>query len=143
MKGSLSRFSKRFKIVAMAIAISFVSVLFVSIFAESFIPQINSSEGICLFDRSLECPETVSEHITQWQQTFDNASQNSIFVIIAALLAFLATVLAVAIPTSVKVNLHERYRSKILLRSRRDKSDKLFDYILQAFSNGILHPKLF
>lgn len=143
MKGSLSRFSRHFKIIAMVITISFVGVIFVGIFAESFVPQINSSESICLFERSLECSETVSEHIMQWQQTFDIASQNSIFIIIATLLALLATVLAVAIPSNVEANLHERYRPKILLRSRRERLGRLFSYIFQAFSNGILHPKLF
>jgi|GEM_PF-6436793 len=45
MKGSFSKFSLRSKVMAITIAISFVSVLFVGLLAETFVPQINSSEG--------------------------------------------------------------------------------------------------
>ncbi len=142
MNGTLFTFSKCFQVIAIIIAISFVSVVFVGMFTESFAPQINSNERTCLFDWSQECSETVSEHTAQWQQTFDNVP-NNLFVVLIILLAFLAAVLTVLVPTNATASLHEEYTPRILLNARRDKFDKLFNYILQAFSNGILHPKLF
>jgi hypothetical protein len=126
----------------MVIALSFVGVIFIGIFAEALVPQMNANEGACLFDRSTECSETISEHTLEWLQTFDVATANSLFALVT-LLGFLATILAVAIPTNVKANLLELYQGKILLRLGRDKLDKLSDYLLQAFSDGILNPKLF
>ena len=143
MKESSMRFSIYAKTFAVFVAISFVGVIFIGLAVESFVPQISSDNGVCLFERSADCTESVAEHVAQWQQTFAISLEDTITSLLIGLFVLLAAVLAIAIPSNAKNNLYEHFVSKISLSTKRDHPCKLFNYILLAFSNGILHPKLF
>ena len=143
MKESSMRFSIYAKAFAVLVAISFVGVIFIGLAVESFVPQINSDNGVCLFERSAGCTETIAEHVAQWQQTFAISPEDTIISLLIGLLVLFAAVLVISIPSNAKNNLHEHFVSKISIHTGKNQLNKLFNYILLAFSKGILHPKLF
>lgn len=95
----------------------------------------------CVFtvDRSEGCQMTISQHIAEWQQIFTLGSSSNQFLLLLTLLtagtAFI--LLKELFPKS-------SYLENFYVRYKRENPDlKLFDYLLQAISRGILHSRIY
>lgn len=86
------------------------------------------------------CQMSVPEHINQWKQLFTAIQERSLLLFLSALLVFL--------PVSLfTINIREYNRLKFqLFRNylyRHKPEIKLFDYLVVAFSQGNIHPKIY
>lgn len=85
------------------------------------------------------CPMSPIEHIAQWQQLFTAIQQNNSTVLLAAMLvaaAFFLPINRTAVCDSLITFLYRRHK-------RGSPATQLYNYLLVAFSDGILHPKLY
>ena len=86
------------------------------------------------------CQMRATEHIAQWQQLFTTTPGKNLLSSALALLVALLAVLFPVIP---------RARNKLLLQKFRNyfykhkPEIKLFHHLLLAFSQGILHPRIY
>ncbi len=91
-------------------------------------------------DSSSFCQMSISEHISQWQQIFTVVRGKSLALSLLPLLVFLcALVLTVTTKAYEKLK-YQRFR-KYFYRYKPEL--KLFDYLLSAFSQGLIHPKIY
>lgn len=85
------------------------------------------------------CQMNPLEHITKWQQLFTTTRQTDAMVLIVALFILGSTILL--------LKMHSQ-RSLLQIRlytyhKRKNPQMQLFNHLLLAFSNGVLHPKLY
>lgn len=93
----------------------------------------------CVFaiDSSEVCQMTISQHLSEWHQIFTLGSSSDQFLLLLALLtAGIAFTFFKELLSPYSVNFYVRYK-------RENPDLKLFDYLLLAFSKGILHPKIY
>lgn len=96
----------------------------------------------CMFDQSVACPMGYMEHIQHWQQTFTatQPTQNNLLGLLVVV--FLGATFFTAFSQWQNGIQWQAVISQSLLR-QRNITAKLFDYILQALSDGILNPKIY
>lgn len=90
---------------------------------------MSSESGICQMN--------LNDHLTQWQQMFTASFNASLLPLL--LLAFTFSLAFTTLFRDVEymfLQLHQRYK-------RENSIFKLFDYLLLAFSRGILHPQIY
>ena len=93
----------------------------------------------CIFavDSSEGCQMTISQHLSEWQQIFTlGSSPDQSLLLLALLTPAIAFTFFREFLSSYLVNFYLRYK-------RQNPDLKLFDYLLLAFSKGILHPKVY
>lgn len=93
----------------------------------------------CVFtvDRSEGCQMTISQHLGKWQQIFTlDSSSNQFLLLLTLLTAGTAFIFLKEFLSLYLDNFYVRYK-------RENPDLKLFDYLLLAFSKGILHPKIY
>lgn len=100
--------------------------------------------GGCMFDGRAEiCPMTLAEHISNWQSMFSVIPQKSTVLIqllvLISTLILAASVLGWRSPPSLFSYFSERWRLYI----KNNPNLPLFDRLREAFSQGILNPKIY
>lgn len=100
------------------------------------------SDGVmenCLFGSTISfCPMSLFEHLSLWQNMFvANLPKISVFYLFFFLISFLFIALRIAQSKSYK----EKKIEKLYLKQKPD--ILLFDYLKEAFSQGILNPKIY
>ena len=120
----------------------FIGVLLATAFAFTILFFLNTGMDMyknadtsgCVFDQSVTCLTNHQEHINYWQSIFTPTqpiSKNlSILLIIGAAALF-------------RNNYFKTKRLFLKIHRRRNIITKLFNYILQALSDGILNPKIY
>lgn len=96
----------------------------------------------CIFTgKTMLCKMDVMEHISLWQSLFVAMPQE--ILIFLALFIFLATVIFVAknIPAPPRLSRDETLTKQLHLREHPD--FLFFNFLKDAFSRGILHPKIY
>ncbi|MBI2327696.1 hypothetical protein HYU92_05260 [Candidatus Curtissbacteria bacterium] len=89
-------------------------------------------------EKEQSCQMTITQHIASWQQMFAAVSSANILSLVLVLiplglgLSFLKRVML----DPPELQLYKRY-------VKENSSLKLFDYLLLAFSRGILHSKIY
>jgi len=100
----------------------------------------NKARSKCIFDQSADCPMGYQEHIDHWQQIFiatRSSDSNIIFLIV-----FGGAALWVNFFQS-RDDPHRANKISKKIGRARDIIVKLFGYISQALSAGILNPKIY
>lgn len=101
--------------------------------------------GGCLFNGQAEvCTMNFSEHIAIWEGMFTSLPQNT--GLVDLLILVLAIVLAVAVIAVWQKNLFEfseRVSSRWRLYIKQNPQIRLFNSLIEEFSQGILNPKIF
>lgn len=86
------------------------------------------------------CQMSVSEHINQWQHFFTAIKEKSLLLSLFSLLIFIQiAVVAINVKAFEKLK-HQRFRNYLY---RHKPEIKLFDYLALAFSDGIIHSKIY
>ncbi len=86
------------------------------------------------------CQMTLAEHISQWQQFSTMTREKSLLLSLFALLIILY---AVGITITKKLYEKLKYQQSLNHFYRYRPELKLFDYLLLAFSNGLIHSKIY
>ncbi len=117
------------------LAVGFWGLYFMSV-------DVNGKMGNCPFvdNSSSFWPMGILEHISQWQQFFTIIRGKRLLVSLLSLLVFFAIV-AFAVPIKLREKL-KRLQSRQHLYWHKPEI-KLFDYLVLAFSKGILNPKIY
>lgn len=100
--------------------------------------------GGCMFDgKAAICPMTFAEHLSRWQGMFSVIPQKSAFLI--QLLVLISTlVLAVfALRRNLLLSLFSYFSERWRLYLKNNPHLLFFDPIREAFSQGILNPKIY
>jgi hypothetical protein len=125
------------------VALGVIAFLAVGFFSLSSMSMDASGRMInCPFmnSNSSLCQMTLAEHISQWQQFSTITREKSLLVSLFSLLIFLY-VAGFNITTKAYEKLkHQRFRNSFY---RYKPELKLFDYLLLAFSNGLIHSKIY
>ena len=105
--------------------------------------RADGSMSDCLFSSKAEiCTMTFSEHLSQWKAMFTTTAPQEAFTF--ALLILIAVVfIAVAIFKRNLFLLSSYFAIRWRLYIRQNPNLSLFSSIKEAFSSGILHPKIF
>jgi len=82
------------------------------------------------------CKMSVADHISQWQFIFYGFHRNSFFLFFYVLAALIILVWHDVIPID-----QSNFRKKVYCAKNIEY--KLFDYVKEAFSRGLLNPKLY
>jgi|SRR3989344_796262 len=120
--------------------IAFLTISFWSLSSMSM--DMNGRMINCTFmdDSSSFCQMSVSEHIGQWQQFFTIIRERNLFLSLFSLLIFpYIAVFAITTKTYEKLK-HQRFRSYFYWHRPEI---KLFDHLALAFSDGIIHSKIY
>lgn len=87
---------------------------------------------------SLGCQMTIAQHVNQWQQMFIAISGSNI------LMLFFLTLLPLGLALLSKQFMLDPPSLQLYKRYIKENFQfKLFDYLLQAFSSGVLHSKIY
>ncbi len=97
----------------------------------------------CVFSGKVEiCTMTFSEHISHWQNIFTTtAPQNALTLALLILLAVVFIVVATFKRNLLLLSNYYTTRWRLYIRNNPELS--LFDPIKEAFSQGILNPKIY
>ena len=133
-------FRKFIKTGAILITLVFVSLLFSGAIQQ----YSNLDDNKCFFTSSENCIGP-SGHLVQWQSTSIVSLEQSILNILTILIFNLSLVMVVIVPVNKKYTIIEQYIRNIYIRIKRSTNIKLiiYNYFIEVFSRGILHPKLF
>lgn len=124
------------------------SFFFIVGFGLSYSPgmemRADGTMGGCMFDGRAEiCMMTITEHISNWQSMFSVILQKSFFFvqILVLISAFIVAVSALRRNLSFLLLSYfsERWRFSI----KNNPNLPLFDSLREAFSRGILNPKIY
>ena len=118
--------------------------LFIATFSLAFGVQVDEHGNMsnCPFTsgQTAVCPMGITEHIARWQQLFIMASpESNVFaslIFMSLTFIFLTLVIRVLNFSSPKLAL-----SPPVTKNKRE--TKLFDQFVKAFSQGIIHPRLY
>lgn len=136
-KLSILQFAENSKILAVLTVAVFITVAFFGINSGMDVRQDGSMAG-CVFDKSTVCLMSVIEHIAQWSNIFTATSEKNIFSIFT-----LGLLLLTAFFKRCAINLFNCVLPEFRIYRVKNNISKLFDYIIQAFSSGILNPKIY
>ena len=136
----------RLKISKIIISIASISLLWMMFFGLSqfgIATDVNGSMVKCPFSgHSMSiCITNPTEHIQEWQSMFTTlpAQQDTVF----ALFALIVLVAFGALGFWNKFSIHNALLLFSRLRSRLRDGFQIFDPLQEAFSSGILNPKIF
>jgi len=103
----------------------------------------NGTMGGCMFTGMEEiCEMSFTEHLTQWQSMFTTTvTQNAFTVILLLLLA--VVFVAVGIFKRNLLLLSSRHTTRWRLYIKQKPNLSLFNPLKEAFSQGILNPKIY
>jgi len=121
-------------IVALGI-VAFLAMSFWSLFSMSM--DMNGHMANCPFMDSLSsfCQMSASEHITQWQQFFAMTKEKNLLLSL-----FFLCVAVFAIQKAYDKLRHQHFRNYFY---QHTPEIKLFNYFALAFSQGLIHPKIY
>lgn len=91
-------------------------------------------------DSSSFCQMNVSEHIWQWQQFFTMTKEKSLLLSLFSLLILIQITVATAAARAYEKLKYQRFRNHLYWH---DPEIKLFDTLALAFSDGIIHSKIY
>lgn len=91
-------------------------------------------------DSSSFCQMNIIEHITQWQQSFVFTRERSLFLSLFALATLFPMVVFLGVKKNAEKVKHQQFRQYLYWHKPEV---KLFDSLLLAFSQGILHPQIY
>lgn len=94
-------------------------------------PTMSNSSAICQM--------STTEHIARWQAMFTATYQSGNLFLLAALFTVAFIYISFKRQTDLKSSLDSAYRYYLY----KQPEAKLFNYLTQAFSDGILHPKIY
>lgn len=84
------------------------------------------------------CPMSALEHMARWQEAF-----SAVPVLRLLSISLFALQLLYLLPTSLVADLKPNVKRSLHALSRDRRLLICFDYLVLAFSQGILHPKIF
>lgn len=100
--------------------------------------------GGCMFDgQAAICPMTFTEHISKWQSMFSVIPQKSTFLIQLLVLISAFVLAAFAIRRNLLRSLFSYFSDRWKFYLKNNPHLPLFDQLREAFSNGILNPKIY
>lgn len=86
------------------------------------------------------CQMNTTEHITKWQALFTATTRSSnLFLLIALLTVAFIYIMTLKRRTNLQSSSYFSYKYTLY----KLPEVKLFNYLLAAFSDGIIHPKLY
>jgi len=135
--------NKKFgKIALILTAISFLWLSTFGLFNHMSEMKPDTTMGGCLFDGQTEvCAMNFSEHIALWQRMLTSLPQNTGLIDLLILsITFIATI---AFWRNPLFEFFERVVSRLRLYIKQHSQIYLFYYLLEAFSKGILNPKIY
>lgn len=135
--------NKKFiKITFALIAVSFVWFgTFGLLYHMDEMKQDGQMEG-CLFDGQSEiCTMNFSEHLSSWQSVFTSLPPNTVLLSLLALAMF--SVLITAFWRDSLFEFFDRIASRSKLYIKQHPQINFFDSLREAFSQGILNPKIY
>lgn len=104
----------------------------------------NGTMGGCMFDgQAAICPMTFAEHLSKWQGMFTVIPQKS--TVIIQLLALISTfvIAAFTLRQRLLLLLFSYFSERWKLYLKNNPHLPLFDRLREAFSQGILNPKIY
>lgn len=125
--------------------VAFLSVAFFGM-SQTVMGMEKKSDGTmsgCMFSGQAEiCTMTFSEHIAHWQAMFTTTAPQKALAF-ALLLLLVVVFVVVAILKRNLLLLSSYYATRWRLYIRQNPNLSLFGPLKEAFSSGILHPKIF
>lgn len=99
----------------------------------------------CLFDGKAEiCPMTFSDHLSRWQGMFTAIPQKAdLLVALFLLILVFSTFLLFNLRRRLLLLLFSRLSDRWRLYLKQNPHLSLFDHLREAFSQGILNPKIY
>lgn len=102
----------------------------------------DSQMGGCLFDGQSEiCTMNFSEHLSSWQSAFTSLPPNTMLLSLLALATFLLSIMAFWRDPLFEFYERSVYRWKLYIK--QNPQINFFDSLREAFSQGILNPKIY
>lgn len=100
--------------------------------------------GGCMFDgQAAICPMTFVEHISRWQGVFTVVPQKSTVVIQLLALTSAFVIAAFAFRQHLLLSLFSYFSERWRIYVKNNPHLPLFDHVREAFSQGILNPKIY
>lgn len=104
----------------------------------------NGTMSGCLFDGRAEiCPMTITEHLSRWQGMFTAIPQKADLLILLFAIISAVGVLAFSILKQNQLLLLKYFSDRWRLYLKQNPHLSLFDHLREAFSRGILNPKIY
>ena len=98
----------------------------------------------CLFDGQAEiCPMTIAEHLSRWQGMFTAIPQKTDVLVQFLLLALAFVLIASAFRQRLLLLLSAQFSDRWRFYLKQNPHIPLFDPLREAFSQGILNPKIY
>lgn len=125
--------------------LAFIAVAFFGM-SQTMMGMEKRSDGTmsgCMFSGQAEiCTMTFSEHIAHWQAMFTTTVPQKALAF-ALLILLAVTFVAVAIFKRNLLLLYNYYATRWRLYIKQNPNLSLFNPLSEAFSNGLLNPKIF
>lgn len=120
--------------------LAFMVMSFWSLFSISM--DMNGKMVHCPFmaDSQSFCQMSISEHISQWQQFFTMTREKSLFLSLFSVLIFIQVAIAIVTKKAYEKLKHQQLRNYFYWHKPEI---KLFDNVALAFSDGIIHSKIY
>ena len=120
--------------------VAFLAMSFWSLYSMPF--DMNGKMVHCPFmaDSQSFCQMGISEHISQWQQFFTMTREKRLLLSLFSLLVFIQVAIVIINVKAFEKLKHQRFRNYFY---RYRPEIKLFDYLALAFSDGIIHSKIY
>jgi hypothetical protein len=137
--------TKKFARVLLGLAlVSFLSVAFFGI-SQTVMGMEKQSDGNmsgCLFSGKAEiCTMTFSEHVGHWQAMFTTTAPQKVLSFVLLILAVVFVAVAILKRNLLLLSSYHATRWRLYIKQNPNLS--LFNPLREAFSSGILHPKIF
>lgn len=137
----LSSNKKFIKITFAVIAVSFVWFGTFGLLSHMNQMKQDTQMGGCLFDQAEVCGMGISEHISSWQGAFTTLPQN--ISLINLLVLAMLSIFMVAFWRNPLFEFYDRIASRSKLYIKRYSQIQFFNSLREAFSQGILNPKIY
>ncbi|PIR40253.1 MAG: hypothetical protein COV33_00670 [Candidatus Zambryskibacteria bacterium CG10_big_fil_rev_8_21_14_0_10_34_34] len=95
----------------------------------------------CLFDQTEVCGMSISEHISSWKSAFTTLPQN--ISLLSLLVLALLSILIVAFWRDSLFEFYDHIASRLKLYIKQHPQTNFFNFLREAFSQGILNPKIY
>ncbi len=120
--------------------IAFLAMSFWSLYSMSF--DLNGKMERCPFmtDSQSFCQMNISEHISLWQQFFTMLKEKNLLLSLFSLLIFIQIAIVTINTKAFEKLKHQRFRNYFY---RYKPEIKLFDSLALAFSDGLIHSKIY
>src|SRR3989338_10557198 len=104
----------------------------------------NGTMSGCLFDGRAEiCPMTIAEHLSRWQGMFTAIPQKAGLLMLLFALISAVGALVFSILKRNQLLLLKYFSDRWRLYLKQNPHLSLFDHLREAFSRGILNPKIY